>query len=188
MVRDLGSNAIISTVDEPYLYNRMADLSLDSLPQDEVLRLEKLADDVTRRAQKAINAAGCNGVQFISWRSWSHQTPECFKQEISTAFTIPGVFRDAVIDHVRSVKGNLSMQMLEAYAKFFLCEIPVLIWAYYRPDKMVADVYPGEQAELFWRIESGEFQKCLPQISDYAAAGTPLLYLNTMDLDRLSFR
>lgn len=183
IVRSLGQNAIISIVDEPYLYNRMADLSLDSLPQDELLRLDKIAEEVTRRAHKAINAAGSDKIQFIPWRSWSDQTPECFKQEVLTAFTRSGPFRDAVIDHVRSVKGNLRMHTLEAYAKFFLCEIPVLVWAYYRPDTMVADVYPGEQAKLFWQIESGEFHKCLPLISQYASVGTPLLYLNTMAFD-----
>ncbi len=180
MSHEIGNEGIICPVDEPYYYNRMAELRTSHLPDSEFERIHKLAADVSRMAQKAINRSGNNRLRLTSWSEFSDQTPQKFKQEVQTAFDCNGPFQRAIIEHVASVKGDLDITALRSYAKFFLCEIPVLAAALYGSQPSL-DVYPGDQADLFWQIELGDFEEELPELTTYIRSGEPLLYMNTID-------
>ena len=76
----------ICVVDEPYLYNLKAELGVETLPAFERLKIETIAREVSRKAEKAINGSRHSRVSFISWQQLSQQTPAWMKREISNAF------------------------------------------------------------------------------------------------------
>ena len=174
-----GNEAVICPVDEPYHFNRMAELGIARLPIDEAQRIQKLAADVSRMAQKAINKSMNDRLRLVPWSEFSDRTPSRFKREVQTAFDSEGLFQQTIIDHVASVKGDLDKAVLRAYAEFFLCEIPVLASALYSKRGSL-DVYPGDQADLFWQLELGDFEEELPELTAHVQSGEPLLYMNTM--------
>ena len=175
-----GKKGRICVVDEPYIYNLQAELGVETLTVSEQFKIEKIAHEVSRKAEKAINGSRHSGVSFISWQQMSKQTPEWMKQEIWDAFSHNGSFRQQILDQVINVKGNgLSETKLEDYAKFFLCELPVLINAYYSYAQGIIDVYPGFMPNIFWHMEKSTFEQQLPKTTAFIRSGKNIVYIDT---------
>jgi hypothetical protein len=171
----------ICVVDEPYLFNLKAKLGCDVLPRSEVAKLKQIAWEIRRKAQKAIRARRSTRVSLRSWQQLSRATPGWMKAEVTNAFEKRGKFYRQVLAQVKLAKGNHHpIKRLEQYAGFFLCEVPVLIYAYYAAAQGLVDVYPGENAEVLWRIELGEFRDELPRTTAFALAGPKLIYVNVL--------
>ncbi|MBU1749626.1 MAG: hypothetical protein KKA73_18235 [Chloroflexi bacterium] len=174
----------ICVVDEPYLFNRRALLGVDDLPHAELTRLSRQSDEIERKAQKAIRAQRSTRVTTMAWQQLSAAIPAWLKAEVQAAFDHRGNFYEQVVRQVILAQGpQHSQQKLERYAGFFLCEIPVLIYAYYAEPGGVVDVYPGETANVLWQIELGALRDELPRTTAFALAGPKLIYVNVAPQD-----
>jgi len=174
-----GHQGLICSVDEPYVYNRMADLAVTDLPDTEVATIRQLSEERARMVRKALNGSRGNGVRFTSWQELSDGTPAWMKDEIRAAWESRGMFAEDIRKHVRLLKKIDDNAVIDRYAEFFLCETPVLIASYYRPGRGLVDVYPGANADVFRNIELGCYESEMPQTTKYARAGRPLIYLDT---------
>jgi hypothetical protein len=170
----------VCPVDDPYRYNSMAELERDDLPPEEALKIERLSADISRMVQKAINGRRTTRVDIVKWRDLEEDTPKIYREELTAAFHARTKVRDVLHDHVTSVKPVTSERSFERYAKFFLCEVPVLIYSYYGRGPTL-DIYPGPQPKFFWQIEMGLFEDELPQLTALTKSTRPMLYLDTHD-------
>lgn len=175
-----GVNGFICPVDDPYLYNAMAELRCDDLPLCEIEKIDRLSSDISRMAQKAINGKCSKQVRLVKWRDVEADTPTVYREELTAAFRAGGRIRDVLYDHVSSVKTIETEEDFERYAEFFLCEVPVLMHAYYRNGPTL-DIYPGPQPKFFWQIEMGDFRRELPRLTALTRGGRAMLYLDTHD-------
>jgi hypothetical protein len=170
----------ICPVDEPYRYNSMAELQRDDLPEEEAAKITRLSGDITRMVQKAINGKCTTLVDIVKWQALEDRTPPVYRAELTRAFQNRTRIRDILFDHISAVKPIKSEQDFERYAEFFLCEVPVLMHAYYS-DGATLDIYPGPQPGFFWQIELGLFADELPALTAMTRANRPMLYLDTHD-------
>ncbi|RLJ36196.1 hypothetical protein BCF46_3886 [Litoreibacter meonggei] len=175
-----GLNGHVCPVDDPYRYNSMAEFKSDDLPEAEAAKIERLSTDITRMVQKAINGKRTERVDIVKWRDIEENTPKTYREELSAAFHGRTRIRDILYDHISSVKQLDSERCFERYAEFFLCEVPVLIHAYYSNGPTM-DIYPGPQPKFFWQIEMGLFEQELPKLTALTKAGRSMLYLDTHD-------
>lgn len=168
----------ICVVDEPYLFNRKVALGVDELPEPEVEKIEQISWEIERKVWKAINGGNSSLVSLVSWDALGDQTPAWMRAEIWGAFEREGDFYQHVIEQVVFAKGaGHSQECLESYAGFFLCEVPVLTYAYYG-GKGIVDIYPGVNAELLWKLELGRFELELPRTTEFILSGRRLIYIN----------
>jgi hypothetical protein len=172
----------ICAVDDPYRFNRMAELKIDILAEEEAAKIERLSSDIQRMAQKALNGKRADAVSMVSWRELAEETPPQLKSELRRGFENSPAIRKVLRDHIGSVKDFESDECFRRYAEFFLCEVPVLMHAYYRSGGAF-DIYPGPQVDFFWQIETGIFEEELPQLTALTRTGRPLLYMETFDQD-----
>lgn len=170
----------ICPVDDPYRYNAMAELRCDTLPDTEAAKIERLSSDISRMAQKAINGKLSKNVDIVKWRDLEEATPSLYRAELTRAFNDRTAIYDALHAHVSTVKQFDTERDFERYAAFFLCEVPVLLYAYYGQGPTI-DIYPGPQPAFFWQIELGHFARELPELTRLTQAGRPMLYLDTHD-------
>ncbi len=170
----------ICRVDDPYRFNRMAEMGCDELPEEEVLKIERLSSDIGRMAQKAINGKRTDRVDIVMWRDIADDMPVAYYDEIKAAFDNQTLVREVLRQHVCSVKEIDCEEIFERYAQFFLCEVPILLHAYYR-ETPVLDIYPGPQPDFFWQIEMGLFANELPLLTELVKRGRSMLYLETTD-------
>ena len=170
----------VCPVDDPYRYNRMAELGRDDLPEEEVAKIQRLSGDIARMVQKAINGKRARHVDLVRWCDLEAETPPVYRAELTAAFTARTRIREILFEHVSSVKSIDSERTFERYAEFFLCEVPVLIHAYYGKGPTM-DIYPGPQPKFFWQIELGLFEAELPRLTALTRAARSLLYLDTHD-------
>ena len=175
-----GLNGHVCPVDDPYRYNSMAELKCDTLPEAEAAKIERLSSDIARMVQKAINGKRTSQVDIVKWRDLEDATPPKYRAELTAAFHDRTRIRDILYDHVNSVKPIDSERDFERYAEFFLCEVPVLMYAYYSNGPTL-DIYPGPQPKFFWQIEMGLFAKELPELTALTKGGRSMLYLDTHD-------
>lgn len=180
MCDGLGLNGHVCAVDDPYRYNSMAELKRDDLPEEEAAKIERLSSDITRMVQKAINGKRTTQVDIVKWRELEANTPPEYRAELTAAFQNGGRIREILYDHISSVKPIETEQDFERFAEFFLCEVPVLIYAYYCNGPTI-DIYPGPQPRFFWQIELGLFADELPRLTALTKAGRSMLYLDTHD-------
>ncbi len=174
-----SATGLICIVDEPYLFNLKAEQGLDRLPKSDISKLKRISWEIKRKAQKAIRTKRSKRVSVVSWQQMSNVTPEWMKTEVTTAFDARGRFYRQVLEQVALARGSHQpVERLAQYAGFFLCEVPVLIHAYYSDPRGLVDVYPGDNADVLWRIEMGELQEELPRTTAFALAGSKLVYLN----------
>ena len=168
----------VCAVDEPYLFNRQAELDLDHLPEAEIEKISKLSTDRIRMAERVLRRSRSARVSIVRWQQLSTETPDWMKKEVMDAYRMPGSFRDEVRRHVTAVKEPGTEASTDRYARFLLCETPVLIHTYYSPASGVVDVYPGPNCEPFWMIEQGQFAGELPRTTAFARSGRPLAYVD----------
>lgn len=180
MCDGLGLTGHVCAVDDPYRYNSMAELKCDDLPEAEAAKIERLSTDITRMVQKAINGKRTTQVDIVKWRDLESATPAKYREELTRAFHNGGQIREILYDHVSSVKPIETERDFERFAEFFLCEVPVLINAYYSNGPTI-DIYPGPQPKFFWQIEMGLFADELPELTALTQAGRSMLYLDTHD-------
>ena len=124
-----------------------------------------------------------SGSRTINWRKTtpelSRKTPEWMKEEILLAFDRRGILYQQVLRQVVLMKGDrVTEEKLERLAGFFICEIPVLVYAYYSIPTGIVDVYPGDNPDILWQIERGIYQEELPKTTEFALKGKPLVYIN----------
>jgi len=180
MCDGLGLNGHVCPVDDPYRYNSMAELRRDDLPEEESAKIERLSTDIARMVQKAINGKRTTQVDIVKWRDLEANTPPCYRAELSQAFHDRTRIRDILYDHISAVKPVETEKDFERFAEFFLCEVPVLMHAYYCNGPTL-DIYPGPQPKFFWQIELGLFSKELPELTALTKEGRSMLYLDTHD-------
>lgn len=178
MCDGLGLNGHVCPVDDPYRYNSMAELRCDELPDEEAAKIERLSADISRMVQKAINGKMTKQVDIVKWRDLEEATPKSYRAELTAAFRNGTRIRDILFEHISSMKPVESERDFERYAEFFLCEVPVLMHAYYSNGPTM-DIYPGPQPKFFWQIEMGFFAKELPKLTNLTKAGRSMLYLDT---------
>lgn len=174
----VGIEGRICAVDTPYLYNAMAELGVDMLPEAEAAKIERLSADSQRMAEKAINGKLSKRVKLVQWRDLEAETPQVYRDELTHAFQSGTAVRDMFFEHVSSVKPITDEQQFERFAAFFLCEVPVLMHAYYGRGATM-DIYPGPQPAFFWQIELGEFADELPELTALTRHDRPMLFLDT---------
>lgn len=177
-----GYRGLVCAVDEPYLYNRMAELATDTLPEHESARIYQVSREVSRKAEKVIRGSMSKNVTLTTWAELTDSTPGWMLEEVTAAYQQKGDFWSSVRACVAVVKSHQDDISLDRYAKFFLCELPVLIYWYYHPTGGAFDVYPGENLEIFTMIEQGVFMQELPRMTDFSIRAKPLVYLNTGSL------
>ena len=175
-----GINGHVCPVDDPYRFNSMAELRRDDMPPEETAKIERLSADITRMVQKAINGKCTKQVDIVKWADIERDTPSIYHEELSAAFHGRTRIRDILYDHISSVKHLETERDFERFAEFFLCEVPVLLHAYYSRGPTL-DIYPGPQPNFFWQIEMGLFKKELPALTELTRAGRSMLYLDTHD-------
>lgn len=180
MCESLGVDGHICPVDMPYHYNRMAELGRDDLPEEEALKIEQLSSDISRMVQKALNGLRTKRVDLVRWRDIEAETPSLYRAELTCAFNARTSIRDAIFEQVSSVKRLENERMFERFAEFFLCEVPVLLHAYYG-NGPTFDIYPGPQPKLIWNIELGLFETELPHLTALTRKDRAMLYLDTHD-------
>lgn len=178
MCETLEIEGRICAVDNPYYFNAMAELGLDSLCEKEAAKIETLSSDFQRMVGKAIRGKLSKRVQLVQWNDLEEQTPQIYKDELAEAFHSGSRVRDLLFDHISTVKPISDDRQFERFANFFLCEVPVLVHGYYANGPTL-DIYPGPQAALFWQIELGDFAKELPNLTALTRQGRPSLYLDT---------
>lgn len=174
----VGIQGRVCAVDRPYKFNAMAALGLDQLGPQEAAGIDNLSADFQRMVAKAIRGTASSRVQLVQWSDLEHRTPQIYFDELAQAFYDGGAVRDMLYAHVSSVKPVRDDAQFERYAKFFLCEVPVLMHAYYA-DGATMDIYPGPQPAFLWQIELGEFEAELPNLTALARSGRPMLFLDT---------
>ncbi len=180
MCEVLGIQGHVCPVDGPYHYNRMAELGRDDLPGEEALKIERLTSDISRMVQKALNGSRTTRVDLVRWCDLEAETPPLYRSELTAAFNAGTAIRDAIFEQVGSVKELKDERTFERFAEFFLCEVPVLMYAYYSKGPTI-DVYPGPQPKLLWTIELGLVENELPRLTALTRRGRAMLYLDTHD-------
>lgn len=178
MCEATGTKGYVCAVDQPYRYNAMAELGLDALPEKEAAKIERLSSDIRLMVGKAIRGKLSERVELVAWSDLEIRTPTVYREELTRAFEDGTQVRDLLRDHVCSLKPVEDERQFRRFAQFFLCEVPVLMYAYYA-DGAVIDVYPGPQPSFFWQIELGRFETELPQLTALTRSGRPMLYLDT---------
>ncbi len=177
-----ATTGVVYVVDEPYIYNRQAELGMESLPLAETQKLERISWEVHQKAQNVIQGQGSNRVRVDTWQSLGQRTPAWMKAEVRNAFTQRRDFYHQVFQEVVAIKGSCSNKtQLERFAEFFLCEVPILVYAYYADPQGIVDVYPGHNASILWQIEQGLWRAELPQTTEFALAGPELVYLDVLE-------
>lgn len=177
---EFGLNGHVCPVDDPYRYNAMAELGRDDLPEEEAAKIERLSTDISRMVQKAINGKRTVQVDIVKWRDLERSTPKEYRAELTAAFHGRTRIRDILYTHVSSIKPVGTERDFERFAEFFLCEVPVLMYAYYSNGPTL-DIYPGPQPAFFWQIELGRFERELPKLTALTREGRSMLYLDTHD-------
>ena len=180
MCAEHGLQGRICRVDDPYRYNRMAELGIYTLADEEVEKIERLSGDIGRMIQKAINGSRTTCVEMVTWRDLADNTPKAYHAELRHAYEARGLVREALSQHVRRMKPIESEKQLNQFVEFFLAEVPVLIHAYYRAGGSL-DIYPGPQPEFFWQIELGLFEAELPLLTERTREGRTMLYFDTAE-------
>ena len=175
-----GVQGHVCPVDDPYRYNAMAELKRDDLPPEEAAKIERLSSDIARMVQKAINGKCTTSVDIVKWADLEAATPPVYREELTRAFREGTRIRDILFEHVSSVKPIETERDFERFAEFFLCEVPVLLYAYYA-NGATLDIYPGPQPKFFWQIELGAFERELPELTALTRTERPMLYLDTHD-------
>jgi hypothetical protein len=174
----LGIPGHICPVDAPYHYNRMAELGRDDLPREEAAKIERLTSDISRMVQKALNGSRTTRVDHVTWCDLEAETPPLYRAELTAAFNEGKAIRNAIYEQVASVKELEDERTFERFAEFFLCEVPVLMYAYYSKGPTI-DVYPGPQPKLLWTIELGLVEDELPRLTALTRSDRAMLYLDT---------
>jgi hypothetical protein len=179
MCDENGLNGHICRVDDPYKFNRMAELGVDILPEGEAEKIERLSNDIGRMVQKALNGSRTENVDMILWRDVARDTPSKYHDEIRAAFKKDGLVRKALSNHVRSVKDIETQEQLNRFVEFFLNEVPILFHAYYQSGGTL-DIYPGSQPDFFWQVEMGVFEDELPLLTALTRQGRTMTYFDTI--------
>ena len=174
----VGIEGRICAVDAPYEYNAMAELGVETLAPSDAAKIHNLSGDFQRMVAKAIRGKRSERVQLVQWATLEEDTPQAYRDELAHAFYGHTAVRDALFEHVSSVKPVTDDIQFERFAKFFLCEVPVLLHAYYAYGATM-DIYPGPQPSFFWQIELGEFANELPKLTALTQSGRPMLFLDT---------
>jgi hypothetical protein len=169
---------VICLVDSPYRFNKMAELAVDQLPPEVESKHSQISREMTRKIQKALNGKKNPSVRFQDWGELEAETPNEFKAEVLNAFQLRGSFYTTITSHVASMKNCEDIKMIDRLSRFFLAELPVLFYAYYRGDQIM-DVYPGEQPVFFRQFEEGLFDDELPLCTKFIKNGDPFVYLQT---------
>lgn len=174
----IGIEGRVCAVDRPYLFNAMAELEVDSLPEPEAAKIDTLSSNFQRMVEKALRGKKSERVKLVQWAELERETPQVYRDELAKAFYGGTRVRQLFYDHVSSVKPISSERQFERFAEFFLCEVPVLLHAYYAYGPTM-DIYPGPQPAFFWQIELGEFAQELPELTALTQRGRPMLFLDT---------
>ena len=178
MCEVLGIRGHICPVDAPYHYNRMAELGRDDLPAEEAAKIERVTAEISRMVEKALKGSLTTRVDHVRWQDLEAETPPQYRSELTTAFHEGTDIRNAIYEQVASVKQLEDERTFERFAEFFLCEVPVLMHAYYSKGATM-DVYPGPQPKLLWSIELGLVEDELPMLTALTRSDRAMLYLDT---------
>jgi len=178
MCEKVGIDGRVCAVDTPYLYNVMAEHGLDHLPEAEAAKIETLSTNFQRMVEKALRGKQSSRVTLVQWPELEAETPQIYKDELASAFHGGSRVRDLFYDHVSSVKPIEDERQFERFAEFFLCEVPVLMHAYYSFGPTM-DIYTGPQPAFFWQIEMGEFAEELPELTALTRRCRPMMFLDT---------
>ena len=175
---------VICLVDSPYRFNKMAELSVDQLSLEDEKKHSQISTEMTRKVNKALNGKDNPSIRFQNWGELEAETPEEMKAEVLSAFQSRGSFYATITSHVAIMKNCDDREMIDRLSCFFLAELPVLFYAYYRGDQII-DVYPGEQPAFFRQFEEGMFGDELPVCTKFIKEGSPFIYLQTFDKKKM---
>ena len=116
-----GHKGLIVPVDEPYVYNRQAELEVDELCEDERGRIFRLASDITRMVQKVLRGAGATHVELATWQDLAKVTPGWMTEEITAAYRFPGA-----IPGRNQEPGEQYQRFVESGPSGSICRIPAM--------------------------------------------------------------
>ncbi len=171
----------ITIVDTPYINNIYATHDEEGLQQREIDKLRTISEQSHRRIERILGKRKCSNISLISWRELEQKTPNWMIDEVDHAFAQRGRLHRDILARTRQVLPLcMDDEQLEKYAQFMVQEIPTLCYLYYLFDKktQVVDVYPGEQPDFLWDIESGHYADELPRISEITHHHSGLIYLD----------
>ena len=124
-------------------------------------------------------------VSFIRWDELAKQTPQWLKAEVNTAFKNKAQFFFDITQQTRRAIGKAVAGDPSAYAQFLVEETPVLLYCYYLFRGGVVDVYPGEIADYFWRLEASDYAEELPQATALATSHEGLAYIDFREIRQI---
>lgn len=174
------TKSFITIVDTPYFHNIIARNYDEETKQAEIKKLERISDENHRRVTRLLKKREPHNIKLISWTELERQTPQWLHEEVSLAFNYRGQFYQDIVNRTSEVIPQEAIEetQLEAYSQFLLEEIPILCNQYYLQKNNIVDVYPGENPDLFWRIEAGYYSDELPRLSKAAMQGSGLIYVD----------
>lgn len=176
------AGGFVTVVDRPYIHNVVAALPDPSASARQMNGIRRLAEDRRQQVQKIIDTHDRGRVEFMSWDDLATQTPQWLEAEFRAAFENLGQLRSDVLEQTRRMSGALCDQAeLERRSLFLVEETPALLYSYYLFRGGIADFYPGELANYFWRIERGDYAEELPRITELATTHQGLIYVTFRD-------
>lgn len=184
LTKNYFSGGFITIVDSPYIYNLKA-LGLTTVEfSNEMKKINKIYSENESRVQKLLRKNHDTNLKYITWSALESKVPHWLIDEIRVAFMLKGKFHQDVLD--RTVE-TLPMHLLEKsspekFAMFLLKELPTLLYLYYLFEEQICDVYPGENPELLWKIESGYYFSELPLISKLIKNHQGISYIDLQEL------
>lgn len=167
----------LTVVDKPYVRNVLATQTTADARSREVAKLERISGEVRRQTEKVLAKYPGEKLSLVPWSRLVEETPSWLKEEITSGFRRQETFHDDLIRQTSKViRRPMTDPALESFAEFLVEEAPVLLYLYYLLDERIVDVYPGENAELFWKIEHGAYATELPEITRIATSHPGLIY------------
>jgi hypothetical protein len=175
-ILSLNGTIKLCLVDVPYFERVFAGSATPIERHRAIEILEQQCREQVRRIRR-IASAFKGRVTCYNWRSIEGVTPRRLLAELESSFSRSAAVHDCLIEQVRSNIPNLQDDWeLEAATVFLRHEFPVLTFMYYHLFVDTIDVYPGPQAEFFWKLERGDFSAELPIATKMASTGNGLLY------------
>jgi hypothetical protein len=176
-IKHLKGAALLCLVDTPYFASVTArEYSRKELQRQIDILLSQRTEQ-NRRLQGLIQDRN-EYVSYYDWNSLLSLTPKSLADELVQAFNRSGDVKESIISQVRKVfPDEESDESIIKLSRFFVEEIPVLVFIYYVLFPGCIDVYPGPQADFFWKLDLGEFHDELPSLSALAANSDPHTYL-----------
>jgi hypothetical protein len=169
----------VTVVDRPYVYNVLAASHERSARRTQISAIRRLGEERRRQAAKLISKYDEERIEFVSWNQLAMLTPKWLWAEVRTAFRNKGKFHSDLLEQTQlNIGGPLQNTALESYARFLVEETPVLLYCYYMFRGGIVDVYPGEIADYFWRLERGDYARELPQTTALATTHAGLIYVD----------